>query len=560
MIFSQKIMFIGFLITIMIFSSSYFSFVSSAYGAYAKAQLSPYGPTINDPNLSIQQVNIQKLKFPTSMAFLNEHEILVLEKNTGRVLRILDGMVMPQPALDVQVASDIERGLLGIAIAKHNDTEGKTYVFLYYTESGNGVDGSDTTAGGKVDPLGNRLYRYEYVDGKLINPLLLLDLPAIPANGRAEHNGGKVQIGPDNNVYVIVGDIGGYRTKAQNNKTGLPPNGSSGILFVTQYGKSPGRPILGLDGSLAKFYYAIGIRNSFGIDFDPVTGTLWDAEDGPDTADEINMVKPGFNSGWSQIQGYAKNDLLENGASKASLVKIGKSKYSDPKFVWRTTIGITALKFLNSDKLGREYENNMFVGDINNGLLYRFTLNDARDEININDTYSGNIQALSDNQVDVTNENQPIVFGQGFGGITDIEVGPDGYLYVLSYTGSLYRIMPAENQSIYGGKSDPSTKNVPTTTTDPNSIPVIITGINADQSFSPNPIRIQQGQTITWYNGDTVSHTITSGADGDPDEGSLFDSNAIIPSQYYSLTFDEIGEYRYYCIYHPSMVGEIIVE
>ena len=60
-----------------------------------------------------------------------------------------------------------------------------------------------------VDPLGNRLYRYEYKDGQLFNPVLLLDLTAIPVNGRAEHNGGKVVIGPDNNVYVIVGEVGG---------------------------------------------------------------------------------------------------------------------------------------------------------------------------------------------------------------------------------------------------------------------------------------------------------------------------------------------------------------
>ena len=91
------------------------------------------------------------------------------------------------PGLDVPVARTIERGLLGIAVSKQID--GKTYVFLSYTESGDGVDGSDYTT--QTYPLGNRLYRYEFVDGRLINPVLLLDLTAIPDNGRGEHNGGR---------------------------------------------------------------------------------------------------------------------------------------------------------------------------------------------------------------------------------------------------------------------------------------------------------------------------------------------------------------------------------
>jgi aldose sugar dehydrogenase len=62
----------------------------------------------------------------------------------------------------------------------------------------------------------------------------------------------------------------------------------------------------------------------------------------------------------------------------------------------------------------------MFTGNINNGLLYRFTLNEARDNILINDTSLGNVSTLADNQVDETTENQPLIFGQGFVGITDL--------------------------------------------------------------------------------------------------------------------------------------------
>jgi hypothetical protein len=53
-------------------------------------------------------------------------------------------------------------------------------------------------------------------------------------------------------------------------------------------------------------YYTYGIKNNFGIDFDPNTGNLWDAENGPEYGDGLNLVKPGFNSGWITVQGIWK--------------------------------------------------------------------------------------------------------------------------------------------------------------------------------------------------------------------------------------------------------------
>ena len=57
-----------------------------------------------------------------------------------------------------------------------------------------------------------------------------------------------------------------------------------------------------------------------------------------------------------------------------------------------------------------------------------------------------------------------------------------------------------------------------------------------------------------------ISHSVTSGQDNYKDVGEEVDSNAIIPNQYFSIKFDDSGEYPYYCIYHPSMIGEIIVK
>jgi glucose/arabinose dehydrogenase len=233
-------------------------------------------------------------------------------------------------------------------------------------------------------------------------------------------------VGPDNNVYLIIGDVGGHMTQSENAIGGPLPDGTSGVLRVTQDGDAvvPNSPLGNDTDPTLNKYYAYGIRNSFGIDFDPVTGKLWDTENGPTFGDEINLVEPGFNSGWTKIQGSAQARQL-NPANV--LVNInGKGTYRDPEFVWNQPVGPTALKFLNSEKLGQQYQNDMFVGDIINGNLYNFKLNEQRTGLLVGK---------------VATNPQEIAFGNGFGGITDIQVGPDGYLYVLSYSGAIYRIV-----------------------------------------------------------------------------------------------------------------------
>jgi aldose sugar dehydrogenase len=403
-------------------------------------------PVINDPDLKVEVVN-SGLELPTGMAFLGPNDILVLEKDKGTVQRIIDGKMLPEPLLDVDVANKSERGLLGIAVSKHED--GTTYVFLYYTESQ--VEGSDICpkpgepCTGDV-PLGNRLYRYELVDNKLINPKLLLDLPTTPG---PSHNGGVVKIGPDNNVYLVVGDLNYIRnqsayTIAQNVVDGRAPDGRGGILRVTQNGEVVGdEGILGDQDPLNK-YYAYGIRNSFGIGFDPVTGNLWETENGG-AADEINLVEPGFNSGWKQIIGMSS--LKEKFDPDKDLVDFReKGKYSEPEFQWTSVVeskrvnpAPTAITFLNSDKLGKQYQNNMFVGSVRGGTLFNFDLNDDRTKLDLHNL-------LNDKVADTANETEDVTFAHGFGIITDLEVGPDGYLYVVSIgQGAIYRILPSAN-------------------------------------------------------------------------------------------------------------------
>lgn len=431
----------------------------------------PGHPDIYDPNLHAEVV-VEGLELPTTMAFLGPNDILVLEKENGMVKRIVDGNILPQPLLDVNVAGFIERCMCGIAVS--NDTLGHTYVFLYYTEAQT-ADRDDMTAN-PTPPLGNRLYRYELVDNKLVNPKMLLDLPADPG---PRHNGGDILIGPDRNLYVTVGDIDGanmgeqWQTTSLNYQEGVEVDGRGGILRITQDGAPvPDGGILGDEPPL-DMYYAYGIRNSYGMDFDPIAGNLWDTENGPGNSDEINLVLPGFNSGWREIMGIA---AMEVDSDPADLVDFdGAGVYRDPELVWLNTAGPTAVKFLNSDKLGAQYQNDMFVGDVHNGRLYHFDLNQERTGLELP-------EALSDKVIQTPTSPglEDIIFGQGFAGITDVEVGPDGYLYIVSIgQGKIFRIVPGAPDSPATPLSFPSGDQVSTPDQEEEPVP--------DQEEEPAP-------------------------------------------------------------------------
>lgn len=383
-------------------------------------------PKVLDSNLKIEHVFNGPFR-PSNMAFLHYNDILVLDREEGKVYRILNGIMKPEPLLDVNVGTIGYRGMLGIDTLTTKDTH--TYVFLYYTESTR-KDGDDEINQGGLESKGNRLYRYELDDGKLVHPKLLLDLPAKPG---PRHTGGEVAVGPDNNIYLSIGDLDGtfkeqFEIMAQNYQNVTLLDGRSGILRVTPDGKPVGNGILGSEYPLS-LYFAYGIRNSFGLDWDPVTNFLWDTENGPHYGDEINLVEPGYNSGWVKVQGIWEpnfDDMGNLSIAPSGLVDFGGNGiYSEPEFIWNLPVAPTALKFFNSSKFGNEYRNDLFVADANTGSIYHFELNDNRTALRLqpplNDKIANNIE-----------ERKKITFAKGFGRITDMQIGPDGYLYILS--------------------------------------------------------------------------------------------------------------------------------
>ena len=429
------------------------------------------GITLLDPNLKIELV-ISGLDFPTTMAFLGPDDFLILEKS-GTVKRVTDGHIVDKPLLHVDVNEKDERGLLGIAVNNIKEINGTSTttnkdtardVFLYYI-----------ICEGKNADCKNQIYRYD-LDSKnnaLINPKLLLSIPSFPDPA---HIGGIIDIGPDENLYFTVGNFQHtipseiYRTKTQNYEDGEPVDGRAGVLRITQDGKPVGNGILGSEYPL-NLYFAYGVKNSFGIDFDPRTGKLWLTENGPRYGDEINLAEPGSNSGSDKIfgiwrvneegkkleagegedEGEEGNDA---GAVEQKFVTVGnkppsdlvyfegRGHYSAPEFTWDKSSPPTALLFLNSDKLGSGYKNDMFVGSVD-GRIFHFDLNDKRTELLLKGV-------LEDKIATDSTEFGDILFAEGFSILTDLKQGPDGYLYAVSglkgskaeNPGAVYRIVP----------------------------------------------------------------------------------------------------------------------
>lgn len=365
-------------------------------------------PSLRDPNLKVESF-VSGISFPTSMLFLDENNILVLEKD-GNVRLVSNGMLQAQPLVSLTVDSKNERGLLGVERIGEN-------VFLYATVN----DGE----------IINRIYKYTLTAGaELTNEEEFMDLPGTPATN---HQGGKLAVSNDGYLYSVTGELQ-RNGKDQNIVNGPDPDFSGAILKINPNDGSPApnNPFQGDNpNDPLNWYQAYGIRNSFGLGVDPVTGTLWDTENGQQSHDEINLVNPGFNSGWKLAMG----PISDSGITENDLVSFPNSIYKDPVLSFIDSFGITDIEFLNSDKLGAEYSNNAFVGDIGYGNLYRFELNDDRTDFNLDSP------GLDDRVVDNDDELASILFGEGFAGVTDIKTGPDGLLYVLSFDdGTIYRI------------------------------------------------------------------------------------------------------------------------
>jgi aldose sugar dehydrogenase len=484
--------------------------------AAARAQT----PTLLDPSLGLATV-VSGLSQPISMAFLGPNDFLVTEKASGQVKRVTNGVVAGV-VLDLAVNSNSERGLLGMAL--HPDFPATPYVYLFNTES---TTGADTNVVGNVPLLGNRVDRFRWngstltFDRNIIrlrafqNDLnnVLTNPPSVVLRGN--HNGGVLRFGPDGKLYIIIGD-NGRRGATQNIYPGLLPDGSddafggplpddahltgvilrlnddgsiprdnpfhkSGEQLAERIGGAIGQEV----GANLRRIFAYGVRNSFGMAFDPVKGDLWTTENGGRAFDEINRVERGWNGGWVQSMGplervgefraieIAAGVNAANGSpaglqqarfpataiapepneARQRMFDVPGSHLRDPEFSWKYVVPPAALGYVDGDGLGPQYDGDLLVGSAvarpvanppsvmpNLGHLYRFRLNGGRNRFVFEDDRLKDTVADNTGVDDFVTEGDEILFGLNFGIVTDIQTGPDGAVYLVSPAGTVRKI------------------------------------------------------------------------------------------------------------------------
>ena len=443
-------------------------------------------PSMLDDNLTVSTV-LTGLNQPTSLAFIGANDFFVLEKPTGKVLRVLNG-ALQGTVLDLAVNNASERGLLGIALHPNFNQNG--FVYLYWTESSTGVDTANTD---EVPLLGNRVDRYVWNGTTLAFDRNLIKLRALQQDAgqtsRGNHNGGIIRFGSDGKLYIIIGD-NGRRGFLQNITSGGPvPDDQFGgpepdnahltgvILRLNDDGSTPSdNPFFNAATSLTgeaaaniKKVFAYGIRNSFGMAFDPLTGTLWTQENGDDAFDEINRVVPGFNGGWIQIIGpvnridqfksiestYGAGNLQQlrwppsNIASTpqealSRLFMLPGAQYVDPEFSWKYALAPSTIGFVTGRGLGPQFEGDLLVGasrtTLLNGFLFRFKFNSDRQHFAFTDPRLADRVADNVDKFDQT-ESESLVIGKDFGVTTDISTAPNGNVFVVSLSnGAIYEI------------------------------------------------------------------------------------------------------------------------
>jgi uncharacterized protein (TIGR03118 family) len=488
----------------------------------------PEGPSLTDPNLTVSTV-IAGLDQPTSMAFLGPGDFLILEKATGKVKHVVNGDVTGT-ALDLAVNSASERGLLGIALQPNFvNTHG---AYIYWTESSTGADSANLA---DVPLLGNRVDRFVWNPAAQTLTLdkNIIQLRSFQADSgqpmRGNHDGGKILFGPDGKLYFQIGDQG-RRGQMQNLPSGPFGNGQpddqfggpapddahlTGVIFrLNADGSTPGdNPFIKvkahqiaeienaagvaltknqIDEVLANIHkvFSYGRRNGFGLAFDPATGFLWESENGDDTFDEINRVRPGSNGGWIQIMGpvdriseyrdiessftplqgnlpVAGNlpfsaidpatfipsqqqlrwppNLIADSPQRAldRLFELPHSHYDDPEFAWRWAVAPAAIGFAGSG-LGPQHDGNLWVGAFRTflagGYLFEFRFGHRRKHFAFSDPALKDRVDDNDYKFD-EGESTSLIAGKNFGIGTNIVTGPDGALYVVSLSnGTVYRI------------------------------------------------------------------------------------------------------------------------
>ena len=309
---------------------------------------------------------VGNLRIPWSIDWTPDGTALFTERD-GNLRVIYDGVLESEPLLSIDVG-DVEGGLLGLAVDP--DFEENQYIYLYYTYTENSV------------PI-NKVVRYQFSNGTVTEDLVLLD--GIP--GAQYHDGGRIQFGPDEKLYITTGDAGNPSLAQDSDSL------AGKILRINRDGTVPaGNPFAN------STVWSIGHRNPQGIDWDEY-GNLVASEHGPSGGirgsahDEINLIVPGANYGWPDIIGGDSAEGLQT-----PILHTGRETWAP-----------SGAEFYDGDKIAG-WTGKYFVAALRGAHLHMIDIDPQTHTV------------LSHEKL----------FQDEFGRLRDVQTGPDGFLYVLT--------------------------------------------------------------------------------------------------------------------------------
>ena len=309
---------------------------------------------------------VGNLRIPWSIDWTPDGTALFTERD-GNLRVIYDGVLESEPLLSIDVG-DVEGGLLGLAVDP--DFEENQYIYLYYTYTENSV------------PI-NKVVRYQFSNGTVTEDMVLLD--GIP--GAQYHDGGRIQFGPDEKLYITTGDAGNPSLAQDSDSL------AGKILRINRDGTVPaGNPFAN------STVWSIGHRNPQGIDWDEY-GNLVASEHGPSGGirgsahDEINLIVPGANYGWPDIIGGDSAEGLQT-----PILHTGRETWAP-----------SGAEFYDGDKIAG-WTGKYFVAALRGVHLHMIDIDPQTHTV------------LSHEKL----------FQDEFGRLRDVQTGPDGFLYVLT--------------------------------------------------------------------------------------------------------------------------------
>ena len=349
------------------------------------------------------------LQNPWAVAFLPDGRFLVTER-AGR-LRVVsaDGQLAPAVAGLPEIAVGGQGGLLDV-VTDSDFARNRTLYFCYSEPAGQGAANSTALARASLSADHARLENVKVIFSQQPKVASSAHFGCRIVESRAPGANGQ----PDGKLFLTLGDRFSRKEDAQR-----LDNHHGKIVRINKDGSvPPDNPFVGRAGALPEIW-SYGHRNAQGATLAP-DGTFWAHEHGPQGGDEINLPQPGANYGWPEIT-YGEN----YGGGKIGQGLERKAGMEQPLHYWVPSIAPSGMAFLTSERYGKAWKGNLFVGSLKFSYLNR---------IELSEPFGGKVVRQSKLLTDVSER------------VRDVRQGPDGLLYLLtdSNNGKLVRLLPTQ--------------------------------------------------------------------------------------------------------------------